>query len=93
VRENAVKKNVAVNKMENTDEIVDFLYLYLQSRNVHNWNYVGYKNFKSLFTYITGIRDVNILRNIFEKMCKKGMFIKRKIASKTDYQFVYCLPK
>jgi len=73
----------------NTDELVNFLILYLQSRNVHLWGWCGYKCFKVLFTYITGIKDVNSLRNIFERMFKKGFFQKRKISSKTDYLFIF----
>lgn len=75
--------------METTEEIIDFLILYLQSRNVHLWGWVGYKNFKAVFTYVTGIRNVDILRSIFEKMIKQGYFEKRKIKSKTDYRFVF----
>ena len=75
----------------NTDELIDFLILYFQSRNIQHWNYVGYKNIKSLITYITGIKDVEQLRNLFEKMIKIGWFVKRRTGSKTDYKFVYCL--
>jgi len=75
----------------NTDELIDFLILYFQSRNIQNWNWVGYKNIKSLITYITGMKDVEQLRHIFEKMMKMGWFIKRRTGSKTDYKFIYCL--
>jgi len=75
--------------MEDSNDIIEFLILYLQSRNCHLWGYVGYKNFKSLITYITGIKNVDILRSIFEKMVKENWFIKRKISSKTDYKFIY----
>ena len=73
----------------NTDELVNFLILYLQSRNCHQWEFVGYKQFKSLFIYITGIKDVDLLRNLFEKILKKGYFEKRRIGSKTDYCFLF----
>tara|TARA_R110000823_G_scaffold127639_2_gene255056 strand:+ start:2241 stop:2492 length:252 start_codon:yes stop_codon:yes gene_type:complete len=77
--------------METAQEIIDFLILYFQSRNIQNWNFVGYKQIKSLITYITGIKDVEQLRNLFEKMIKIGWFVKRRTGSKTDYKFVYSL--
>ena len=73
----------------NTDELLDFLILYFCSRNVHNWNWVGYKTFKALMTHITGIREVDQLRAIFEKLMKAGWFEKRRISTKTDYRFIY----
>ena len=75
--------------METTDEILQFLVLYLQSRNAHNFGYVGYKVFKNLIVYITGVRDVGVIRIIFEKLVKQGWFLKRRTYSKTDYLFVY----
>jgi len=75
-----------------TDELIDFLILYLQSRNSHLWGWCGYKCYKSVFTYITGIKDVDVLRGIFEKLLKSGYFEKRKIGSKTDYRFVFSPP-
>ena len=75
--------------MEDSKEIIDFLFLYMQMRNCHRWGFIGYKSFKSLITYITGIKQVDVLRNIFEKMVKENYFIKRKINSKTDYKFVF----
>ena len=75
--------------METQNELIDFLLLYFQMRNVHHWGYVGYKCFKSLMTHITGIRDVETLRMIFEKMVKMGRFQKRKIKSCTDYRFIF----
>ena len=77
--------------METAEEIINFLVLYFQSRNIQNWNYVGYKNIKNLITYITGIKDIDQIRNIFEKMIKAGWFIKRRTGSKTDYKFMYQL--
>jgi len=74
--------------MEN-NELLDFLILYFQSRNVHQWNFVGYKCFKALMTHITGIREVDQLRQIFEKLMKLGYFEKRRIASKCDYRFIF----
>jgi len=70
-------------------ELAEFIILYFQSRNLQNWKYCGYKNFKVLITYITGIRDVDTLRMIFEKMVKLGRFEKRKIKSCTDYRFIF----
>jgi len=78
--------------METSEEINDFLILYLQSRNCHLWEWCGYKNFKAVFTYITGIKDVDLLRGIFEKLLKSGYFEKRKIGSKTDYRFIFSPP-
>ena len=75
--------------METSDELIDFLILYLQSRNSHLWGFCGYKVYKSVFTYILGIKDVDLLRTLFERMLKSGYFEKRKIASKTDYRFVF----
>ena len=74
--------------METLDEIVDFLTLYFRMRNVQNWEYCGYKCFKSLIIYIIGIKDTDMLRTIFDKMIKHGYFIKRKLGSATDYKFV-----
>ena len=75
--------------METTDDIIQFLTLYLQSRNAHKFGYVGYKVFKNLVCYITGIKDVGAVRIIFEKMVKLGWFIKRRTGTKTDYKFVF----
>jgi len=75
-----------------TDELIDFLILYLQSRNCHLWGWCGYKCYKSVFTYITGLKDVDVLRGIFEKLLKSGYFEKRKIGSKTDYRFIFSPP-
>ena len=75
--------------MESQQELIDFLLLYFAYRNIHNWGFVGYKNIKALMTYITGIKDVETLRMIFEKMVKMGRFEKRKIRSCTDYKFVF----
>jgi hypothetical protein len=75
--------------MESQQELIDFLLLYFQMRNIHKWEWVGYKNIKALMTYITGIKDVETLRIIFEKMVKMGRFEKRKIKSCTDYKFVF----
>jgi len=75
--------------MESQQELIDFLLLYFSYRNIHNWGFVGYKNIKALMTYITGIKDVETLRMIFEKMVKMGRFEKRKIRSCTDYKFVF----
>ena len=70
-------------------EQLEFLILYLQSRNSQNWNWVGYKIFKVLISYISGIKDVDALRNIFEKLMQMGYFEKRKINSKTEYRFIF----
>lgn len=75
--------------MEDSKDIIEFLILYFQMRNTHKWGFVGYKQFKCLITYITGIKSVDILRCLFENMVKEGWFIKRKIGSKTDYKFNY----
>lgn len=68
-------------------EFYEFVVLYLQSRNVQNWRFVPYKCFKVLISYLTGIRDIDTLRSIFEKLLQMGYFEKRKIASKTEYIF------
>ena len=74
--------------METLDEIVDFLILYFRMRNIQNWGFVGYKNVKALMIYITGIRDTDTLRTLFDRMVKQGYFEKRKIKSNTDYRFI-----
>ena len=70
-------------------ELAEFIILYFQSRNLQNWGWVGYKNFKVVITYITGIKDVDTLRMIFEKVVSLGYFNKRKIYSKTEYAFLF----
>ena len=75
--------------MESTDELISFLALYFQSRNAHNFGFVGYKVWKSIINYITGIKGVGAVRIIFEKMVKLGWFIKRRTGTKTDYKFVF----
>jgi len=70
-------------------EFYEFVVLYLQSRNVQNWKWVPYKCFKVLISYLTGIRDIDTLRSIFEKLLQMGYFKKRKIASKTEYIFLF----
>ena len=71
------------------EDMTEFIIIYLQSRNVQNWSWVGYKQFKSLISYISGIRDIDTLRTIFEKILNLGYFVKRKIYSKTEYKFVF----
>jgi hypothetical protein len=71
------------------DDMTEFVVTYLQSRNVQNWSWVGYKQFKALIMYITAIKDIDMLRTIFEKILNLGYFIKRKIYSKTEYRFVF----
>ena len=71
------------------DELIDFLILYMQSRNIHKWGFTNYKCFKALISYITGIKGVDELRAIFEKLMKYGYFEKRRIGSKTDYMFIF----
>ena len=52
---------------------LEFLVLYLQSRNCQNpWKWVGYKVFKVLISYISGVKDIDTLRAIFEKLMKLG---------------------
>ena len=75
--------------METQNDLIEFLILYFQYRNIHHWGFVGYKNIKALMTHITGIRDVDTLRIIFEKLVKLGRFEKRKIKSCTDYRFIF----
>jgi len=75
--------------MNTIAEIIEFLILYFQFRNIHRWDYVPYKSIKSLMTYITGIKETETLRNIFEQMVKSGHFLKRKIRSCTDYMFIF----
>ena len=70
-------------------EQLEFLVLYLQSRNSQNWGWVGYKIYKVLISYISGIKDIDILRGIFEKLMQMGYFEKRKIKSKTEYRFIF----
>ena len=70
-------------------EQLEFLVLYLQSRNVQNWKWVGYKIFKVLISYISGVKDIDTLRAIFEKLLGMGYFQKRKIKSKTEYHFIF----
>ena len=70
-------------------EQLDFLILYLQSRNSQNWQWVGYKVFKVLISYISGVKDIDTLRGIFEKLMSLGYFEKRKIKSKTEYRFIF----
>ena len=70
-------------------EMCEFLILYFQSRNCHHWGFVGYKQFRALIIYITGIRDIGEIRNLFERIAKMGFIKKRKINSKTDYKFLY----
>ena len=74
---------------QSIEETCEFLILYLQSRNCHLWGYVGYKVFRTLITYITGIKDIGYIRTIFEKLVKNEYFEKRKINGKTDYRFIY----
>ena len=71
------------------EELIEFIVTCLQSRNVQNWNWVGYKQFKALIMYITAIKDIDMLRTIFEKILTLGYFVKRKIYSKTEYKFVF----
>jgi len=71
------------------DDTLDFIITYLQSRNVQNWGWVGYKQFKALISYITDIKNIDALRTIFEKILNLGYFVKRKIYSKTEYKFVF----
>ena len=71
------------------DETLDFVITYLQSRNVQKWEWVGYKQFKAIISYITGLKDIDTLRNIFEKILSLGYFVKRKIYSKTEYKFEF----
>ena len=68
---------------------LEFLVLYLQSRNSQNWQWVGYKVFKVLISYISGVKDIDSLRAIFEKLMSLGFFEKRKIKSKTEYRFIF----
>ena len=68
---------------------LEFLVLYLQSRNSQNWQWVGYKVFKVLISYISGVKDIDSLRGIFEKLMSLGYFEKRKIKSKTEYRFIF----
>jgi len=75
--------------MKQPNEMCEFLILYFQSRNCHHWEYVGYKQFRALMVYITGIRDIGEIRNLFEKIVKMGYFQKRKISGCTDYRFLY----
>jgi len=76
--------------MVNTiNDMCEFLILYFQSRNCHNWGYTGYKQFRALIMYITDMRDIGEIRTIFETMIKSGWFKKRKIRGKTDYLFLY----
>lgn len=74
---------------ESQDDMCNFLILYFQMRNCHHWNYVGYKQFRALMVYITGIKDIGEIRNLFERMVKMGYFKKRKISGRTDYRFLY----
>lgn len=76
-------------KDKKDNELIEFVILYFQMRNVHLWGYVGYKNFKVLITYITKIKDIDQLRHLFEKIMSLGFFEKRKINSKTDYRFIF----
>ena len=71
------------------DDTLEFIVTYLQSRNVQNWKWVGYKQFKALISYITDIKDIDSLRTIFEKILNLGYFVKRKIYSKTEYMFIF----
>ena len=71
---------------------LEFLVLYLQSRNCQNIvsrKWVGYKVFKVLISYISGVKDIDTLRAIFEKLMQLGYFEKRKIKSKTEYRFIF----
>ena len=70
-------------------EQLEFLVLYLQSRNVQNWKWCGYKIFKVLISYISGVKDIDTLRAIFEKLLGMGYFHKRKVGSKTEYRFIF----
>lgn len=76
-------------KSKDNAEIIDFIILYFQMRNVQKWGYVNYKNFKVLIIHITNIRDIDQLRHLFEKIMSMGFFEKRKIHSKTDYRFLF----
>ncbi|CAI8391652.1 MAG: Uncharacterised protein [Owenweeksia sp. TMED14] len=73
-------------------ELVEFIILYFQMRNVHLWGWANYKNFKVLMSYITKIKDIDQLRHLFEKIMSLGFFEKRKINSKTDYRFLFNVP-
>ena len=75
--------------MDNIDYTCEFLILYFQSRNCHLWGYIGYKSFRALMVYITGNRDIQHIRSLFEKILKMGYFEKRKIAGRTDYRFLF----
>jgi len=80
-------------KDKKDNELIEFIILYFQCRNVHLWNWAGYKNFKVLITYITKIKDIDQLRYLFEKIMSLGFFEKRKINSKTDYRFLFNGPE
>ena len=89
LRKNQKKRNLKESIMETIEEICEFLILYFKFRNVANWGFTGYKCFKNLMIYITGLKDTATLRIIFDKLLKQGHFVKRKIGSNTDYQFIF----
>lgn len=68
---------------------LEFLVLYMQSRNCQNWGWVGYKIYKVLISYISGAKDIDTIRHVFEKCMSQGYFEKRKVKSKTEYRFIF----
>ena len=75
--------------MNSLEDIIEFTILYLQMRNVQNWKWVGYKVFKNIISYATGIKSIDMIRTIFEKILTAGYIEKRKVGSATEYRFLY----
>tara|TARA_R110000772_G_scaffold214166_2_gene324752 strand:+ start:8608 stop:8865 length:258 start_codon:yes stop_codon:yes gene_type:complete len=71
-----------------TDEI-SFLILYLQARGCERWGYVGYKCWGKLIRFATGKTDSDDIRKVWQSLYATGRFTKKKVKTRTEYQFSY----
>ncbi len=73
--------------MEVEEDFIKLSFLYMEYRNTFNLEFQRYSHFKNMIRYITGIRDQQTIRYIFQKLLNKKYFNKIKEGKQTKYHF------
>lgn len=67
-------------------EFVELSFLYFKLRNLFNYGYMKYLFFRNLIAYVCDISDYQMIRRVFEDLCRRNVFTIRQ----TEHNIVYC---
>ena len=63
-----------IKKPEERQQLIDLVILYLSYRNSITFGPQGYKFWRKMIIYITGLGDANLIRSVFNTLIQESVF-------------------